>query len=113
MKSSVPMLSLNLLPPDRLHCDIDYWSSMFSNDMKIIWERGHGIPLNKLPTGVSDLMFPFLLLALSDYKTSQTNKMNGVGIDNLINLWFDKYLLNKDGYFELIHNSLEINKKVI
>ena len=42
------------------------------------------------------------MLALSDYKTSQINKMNGIGLDNLLSLWFDKYLLNKNGYFELI-----------
>jgi len=48
------------------------------------------------------MIFPYLLLALSDYKTSQINKMNGVGLDNLLSLWFDKYFLNKDGYFELI-----------
>ena len=48
------------------------------------------------------MIFPYLLLALSDYKTSQINKMNGIGLDNLLSLWFDKYLLNKSGYFELI-----------
>ena len=48
------------------------------------------------------LDFPYLLLALSDYKTSQINKMKGIGLDNLLSLWFDKYLLNKNGYFELI-----------
>ena len=48
------------------------------------------------------MIFPYLLLALSDYKASQINKMNGIGLDNLLSLWFDKYLLNKNGYFELI-----------
>jgi len=48
------------------------------------------------------MIFPYLLLALSDYKTSQINKKNGIGLDNLLSLWFDKYLLNKKGYFELI-----------
>ena len=27
---------------------------------------------------------------------------NGIGLDSLLSLWFDKYLLNKNGYFELI-----------
>jgi len=102
MTSSSPVLTLNLLPPEKLYCDFDYWSSMFSRDMKILWERSHGIPLKKLPNGISDMIFPYLLLALSDYKKSQLNKMSGIGIDNLLSLWFDKYLLNKDGYFELI-----------
>ncbi|MAN49253.1 MAG: hypothetical protein CMD04_00325 [Flavobacteriales bacterium] len=102
MDSSVPFLSLNLLPPEKLYCDFNHWSAIFSMDMIILWERAHGIPLNKLPPGISDMIFPYLLLALSDYKTSQINKMNGVGIDNLLSLWFDKYLLNKNGYFELI-----------
>ena len=70
--------------------------------MKVLWERSHGIPLKKLPNGISDMIFPYLLLALSDYKKSQLNKMSGIGIDNLLSLWFDKYVLNKDGYFELI-----------
>ena len=29
-------------------------------------------------------------------------KLSGIGIDNLITLWFDKYSLNKNGYFELL-----------
>ena len=48
----------------------------------------------------------FHALALSDYKTSQINRMNGIGLDNLLSLWFDKYLLNKNGYFELIKNNI-------
>ena len=74
--------------------------------MQVVWDRAHGIPLEKLPKGVSDLIFPYLLLALSDYKTSQLNRMNGIGLDNLLSLWFDKYLLNKNGYFELIEKWL-------
>ena len=101
MTSLIPLLTLNLLPPDKLFCDFNYWSSLFSNDMKIIWDKGHGIPLNKLPCGVSDMIFPYLLLALADYKLLNKNKLSGIGIDSLINLWFDKYSLNKRGYFEL------------
>ena len=33
--------------------------------------------------------------------------MNGIGLDNLLSLWFDKYLLNKNGYFELIKDNLQ------
>ena len=102
MTSSSHVLTLNLLPPEKLYCDFNNWSSMFSHDMKILWERAHGIPLKKLPPGISDMIFPYLLLSLSDYKKSQLNKMSGIGIDNLLSLWFDKYLLNKNGYFELI-----------
>ena len=102
MNSSLPFSSVNLLPPDKLVCNFSYWSSLFSQDMQILWDRAHGVPLEKLPKGVSDMIFPYLLLALSDYKTSQINKMNGIGLDNLLSLWFDKYLLNKNGYFELI-----------
>tara|TARA_Y100000991_G_C21794094_1_gene272537 strand:+ start:100 stop:414 length:315 start_codon:yes stop_codon:yes gene_type:complete len=104
MNSPVSVLAINLLPPDKLHCNFNYWSSTFAQDMQILWDRAHGVPLKKLPNGLSDMVFPYLLLALSDYKTSQKNKMNGVGLDNLLSLWFDKYLLNKDGYFELIKN---------
>ena len=102
MNSSFQALSINLLPPTRLYCDFSYWSSLFSQDMQILWDRAHGVPLEKLPKGATDMIFPYLLLALSDYKTSQINKMNGIGLDNLLSLWFDKYLLNKHGYFELI-----------
>ena len=103
MKSSSPILSINLLPPEKLYCNLNDWSSLFSQDMQILWDKAHGIPLEKLPKGVSDMIFPYLLLALSDYKTSQENKMNGIGLDNLMSLWFDKYFLNKNGYFELIN----------
>ena len=102
MNSSIPSLSLNLLPPEKLVCDFSYWSSHFSQDMQILWDKAHGVPLNKLPPGASDMIFPYLLLALSDYKSSQINNMSGIGLDNLISLWFDKYFLNKNGYFELI-----------
>ena len=105
MKSSSPIFSINLLPPEKLFCNFNYWSSLFSQDMQILWERAHGVPLKNLPKGVSDMIFPYLLLALSDYKSSQNNKMNGIGLDNLLSLWFDKYLLNKNGYFELIKNN--------
>ena len=104
MNSAIPTLYLNLLPPEKLYCDFNYWSSTFSKDMQILWDKAHGVPLKNLPPGISDMIFPYLLLALSDYKTSQINKMNGVGIDNLLCLWLDKYLLNKNGYFELIKN---------
>ena len=78
MNSSLPVLSVNLLPPNKLYCNFSYWSSMFSQDMQILWDRAHGVPLEKLPKGVADMIFPYLLLALSDYKTSQINKMNGI-----------------------------------
>ena len=76
MNSSPPFLSVNLLPPEKLYCNFSYWSSLFSQDMQILWDRAHGVPLEKLPKGISDMIFPYLLLALSDYKTSQINKMN-------------------------------------
>ena len=102
MSSSTEVLTLNLLPPDRLFCDFDYWSSIFNQDMQVLWDKGHGVPLKMLPKGISDMIFPFLLLALADYKILNKKKLTGVGLDNLLNLWFDKYLLNKNGYFELL-----------
>ena len=102
MSSSIKPLTLNLLPPERLFCDFNYWSSTFSHDMQKIWDKGHGVPLNNLPKGVSDMIFPYLLLALADYKILNKTKVAEVGLDNLINLWFDKYLSNKNGYFELV-----------
>ena len=57
------------------------------------------------------MIFPYFLLALADYKLTNKKKTGGVGLDNLINLWFDKYSLNKNGYFELIppHRVITIN----
>ena len=108
MNSSTQILKLNLLPPEKLYCDFNYWSSLFTQDMKIIWEKGHGVPLNKLPPGVSDMIFPYLLLALSDYKILNKKKLQGIGLDNLLNLWFDMYSLNKNGYFKLILPTTDI-----
>ena len=102
MKPSTHLLSINLLPPDKLYCDFNQWSSLFSHDMQFLWDRLHGKPLKNMSEKVSNLIFPYLLLALSDYKSCQLNKMSGIGIDNLLSLWFDKYSLNKNGYFELI-----------
>ena len=102
MTNSTPVLTLNLLPPEKLFCNFNYWSSLFSQDMKLLWNKGHGVPLSKLPSGISDMIFPYLLLALSDYKLSNKNMLLGIGLDNLLNLWFDKYSINKNGYFELI-----------
>ena len=101
MNSSTHILKLNLLPPEKLFCDFNYWSSLFTQDMQIIWDKGHCVPLKKLPSGISDMIFPYFLLALSDYKIMNKNKLLGIGLDNLLNLWFDKYSLNKNGYFHL------------
>ena len=102
MTFSSQVLKLNLLPPEKLYCDFNYWSALFTQDMKMVWDRGHSVPLNKLPPKLSDMIFPYLLLALSDYKILNKNNLSGIGIDNLLNLWFDKYSLNKNGYFQLI-----------
>ena len=99
--TSTQLLKLNLLPPEKLYCDFSYWSTLFTQDMQIIWDKGHCVPLKKLPSGVSDMIFPYLLLALSDYKIMNKKKLTGIGLDNLLNLWFDKYTLNKNGYFQL------------
>ena len=101
MSTSTPELKLNLLPPQKLYCDFNYWSSLFTQDMQMIWDKGHCVPLKKLPPGVSDMIFPYLLLALSDYKILNKKSLKGIGLDNLLNLWFDKYSLNKNGYFQL------------
>ena len=102
MTSSTQLLKLNLLPPDKLYCDFNHWSTLFTQDMQIIWDKGHCVPLKKLPPGVSDMIFPYLLLALSDYKIMNKKKLSGIGLDNLLNLWLDKYSLNKNGYFQLL-----------
>ena len=102
MASSTQLLKLNLLPPEKLYCDFSYWSALFIQDMQIIWDKGHCVPLKKLPPGFSDMIFPYLLLALSDYKIMNKKKLSGIGLDNLLNLWFDKYSLNKNGYFQLL-----------
>ena len=107
--NSSSLLTLNLLPPKKLYCDFNYWSSFFSQDMKVLWNKAHGIPLKNLPKGASDMIFPYLLLALADYKISNKKILLGIGLDNLINLWFDKYSLNKNGYFELISPTKNIN----
>ena len=103
MNSSTNLLKVNLLAPEKLYCDFNYWSSLFAQDMQIIWDKGNGVPLVNLPPSVSDMIFPYLLLALSDYKLLNKKHLSGIGIDNLLNLWFDKYSLNKNGYFELTH----------
>jgi len=102
MNKAEKNFSINLLPPSKLFCDFSYWSKIFSSDMKTLWEICDGKPLNSIPAKASDLIFPYLLLALSDYKKMQSNKMQGIGLDCLISLWFDKYSINKKGYFELI-----------
>ena len=102
MNFSTQELKVNLLPPNKLFCNFNYWSSLFSQDMQLLWDKGHGVPLDRLPPGVSDMIFPYLLLALSDYKIANKKKLLGIGLDNLLNLWFDKYSLNKNGYFQLL-----------
>ena len=101
MSISTKALKLNLLPPEKLYCDLNNWSSLFNQDMQLIWNKAHCVPLNELPHGVSDMIFPYLLLALSDYRILNKKNLSGIGIDNLLNLWFDKYSLNRNGYFQL------------
>ncbi len=112
MSSSTDVLMLNLLPPEKLFCDFNYWSSLFTKDMQMIWDKGHNIPLIKLPPGVSDMIFPYLLLALSDYKMSNKKYLSEIGLDSLLNLWFDKYSLNKNGYFQLTKPTSNIKIKL-
>ncbi len=105
MNSYTQELKLNLLPPDKLHCDFNYWSSFMTQDISIILEKCHCVPLKKLPPRVSDMIVPYLLLALSDYKILNKKYLNGIGLDNLLNLWFEKYSLNKNGYFKLTNST--------
>ncbi len=111
MSSSMQVLTLNLLPPEKLYCDFNYWSSLFTQDMQMIWDKGHCVPLKKLPPGVADMIFPYLLLALSDYKIMNKKNLSGIGLDNLLNLWFEKYSLNKNGYFQLTHPTVSLKFK--
>ena len=41
-----------------------------------------------------------LQVLLEEYILNKEN-LKGIGLDNLLNLWFDKYSLNKNGYFQL------------
>ncbi len=108
MNSYTKELKLNLLPPDKLYCDFNYWSSFFTQDMQILWEKCHRVPLKKLPRDVSDMICPYLLLALSDYKILNKKNLKGIGLDNLLTLWFDKYSLNRNGYFQLTSPNIKI-----
>ena len=109
MNSYNQEIKLNLLPPDKIYCDFNYWSSLFTHDLTLLWEKGNCVPLNKLPPDVSDIIFPYLLLALSDYKILNKKNLIGIGLDNLLNLWFDKYSLNKSGYFQLTSPTYKYN----
>ena len=102
MNSYTQELKLNLLPPEKLYCDFDYWSSLFTQDISALCNNVHCVPLKKLPQEVTDTILPYLLLALSDYKILNKENFKCIGLDNLLNLWFDKYSLNKNGYFQLI-----------
>ena len=42
--------------------DVSMSGVLFTQDMKLIWDKGHCVPLKKLPPGVSDMIFPYLLL---------------------------------------------------
>ena len=101
MNSYTQGLKLNLLPPEKLYCNFNFWSSLFNQDMSILLENAHCLPLKNLSPDLSDIIFPYLLLALSDYKILNKRNLHGIGLDNLLNLWFDKYSLNKNGYFQL------------
>ena len=102
MTSSTKVLKLNLLPPEKLYCDFNHWSSLFSQDMQMIWDKGHCVPLKKLPPAFFDMILPYLLIALSDYKIMNKKKLSGIGLNNILFIWFDKYSLNKDGFFQLL-----------
>tara|TARA_A100000164_G_C21283311_1_gene485546 strand:+ start:133 stop:465 length:333 start_codon:yes stop_codon:yes gene_type:complete len=108
MSSSTQVLKINLLPPEKLYCDFNYWSNVFSQDMHSIWDKGHYAPLKNLPPYFSEMIFPYFLLALSDYKSLNRKNLAGIGLDNLINIWFDKYSLNKNGYFKLTYSARNI-----
>ena len=101
MINSNQTLTLNLLAPEKLFCDFNYWSSLFSQDLQFLLEEVDGVPLNNLSSSAFEIIFPFLLLAISEYKISNKKLLGGICLDNLLNLWFDKYSVNKSGFFEL------------
>ena len=103
MNFSTQELKLNLLPPEKLYCDFNYWSSLFTQDMQKTWDTCHCVPLKNLTQGVSDMIFPYFLLSLSEYKILNKKNLSGIRLDNLLMLWFEKYSLNKNGYFQLTH----------
>ena len=102
------VLTLNILPPEKLFCDFNYWSSIFSQDIQTLKNNVHGVPLSKLSPEASEMIFPYLLLALAEYKILNKKRFKGIGLDHLISLWLDKYYLNKNGYFELVSSSTNI-----
>ena len=59
MNSSLPVLSINLLL-QKSYIVILVIGVLFSQDMQILWDRAHGVPLEKLPKGVSDMIFVFI-----------------------------------------------------
>ena len=103
MNSSTQILKLKLLPPEKLYCDLNYWNSLFPQDKQIIWDKADCIPLKRLPPAVSEIIFPYFLLALSDYKILNKKSLSGIGLDKLLYLWFEKYSLNKKGYFQITY----------
>ena len=112
MSTSKKVLKLNLLPPEKLYCDFNYWSTIFTQDLHMILDKGHCIPLKKLPPAISDMIFPYLILALSEYKTLNKTTLSEIRLDNLLKLWFDKYSLNKNGYFQLTNPTKNIKIKL-
>ena len=101
MNSYTDELKLNLLSPDKLYCDFNFWSSLFTQDMITICDQIHFVPLKNLPPEVSDKILPYFLIALSEYKILNKKNLKGIGLDDLFSLWFEKYSLNKNGYFQL------------
>ena len=101
MNSYTQKFTLNLLPPEKLYCDFNFWKSLFNKDMKFPLDKSCCLPLIKLPQDDYDLIFPYFLIALSNYKVLNKKMLPGIGIDNLLNLWVDKYSLNKNGFFQL------------
>ena len=61
MNSYTQIIKLNLLPPEKLYCDFNYWSSLFNQDIHMICDQVHSVPLKKLKQGVSDIIFPYFL----------------------------------------------------
>ena len=104
MATSISNLYLNLIPPDKLECDINIWNTCFTEDKNInLWRIYDGVPLVEIKDQALDYFFAYLMISVYQYKNYQNYRMHGVSIDNLIKLWFSKYAINMKGYFHLIN----------
>ena len=86
INSNTQELKLNTLLSDKLYCEFIFGALCLLKICGSFWIKFHCVPLKKLPPVRSDMISPYLLLALSDYKILNKKNLNGIRIDNLLNL---------------------------